>query len=311
MKRQVVFYLSLAFASFMTSCSSNDVINEAYEANEVRKIWVSAKNIATDDSETSRTAIDWTNGFSWNAGDSIGIFPTQGAQLPFAITESGAGTSKAAISGGSWGLKLTTQYAAYYPFDKQNYFSDRNSILFDYTGQVQTGFDETAHLGKYDLMAAKNAVAQNDILNFEFSHIGCFLKIHATIPAAGTYSSLSLEADEPAFSSVINLDLTGTDIEITPVEKVSSIKLRLKEFTTTSDNQTVLFCMACAPFDLAGETVTLKLFSANGYTYTGTVTPSKAYTSSTAYNMRFGTLTKSSTPSVGIGGEFETSESEM
>ncbi|MBQ8602871.1 MAG: hypothetical protein IJ413_10100 [Bacteroides sp.] len=300
----------MGLALLLSACSSNDLDEHALNG-DVRQLIVSAKDFVIDESDvSSRTNIDPSKGFSWASNDTIGIFPEKGDQLPFAMA-SGTGTKVAFITGGSWGLKTSQKYASYYPFSRQNYFTDRANILFSYVGQEQTGDNSTEHLGAYDLMSADNAEADGDNLNFSFVHLGCILRMYVTVPNAGTYSSLTLSVDEKAFASKVKLDLTKTPAELTAVESSKTITLSLKDFTTPSDNyQTTLFLIT-VPFDLAGKTITLKLKSANGYIYSGTFSPSKAYVAQMMYNLRFTSLTKDSAPSIGIGGEFETSDEEM
>lgn len=300
----------MAWSLLLPACSSENV-DEMLSGGEVRKLIVMAEDFEYDGSQgETRTTIDPSKGFSWAAKDTIGIFPERGAQLPFAMA-SGAGTNVASISGGSWGLKKSEGYASYYPFSKQNYFTDRANIYFDYIGQKQTGDNSTAHLGAFDLMSADNAEAKGDNLNFNFVHLGCILRLYVTIPQAGTYTSVSLAADEAAFATKVKLDLTKTPAELTKVEYAKTVSLSLDGLTTASNNHTAVLYLICPPFDLAGKTITLKLKGANGYVYSGTMTPSKAYVAQMMYSMRFTTLTKDSTPPIGIGGEFETSDEEM
>lgn len=304
-------HVFIALALMLTGCSSNNVEEVVYNG-EVQKIIVSVKDYDIDDSSLeSRTFFDSSdNSFSWLADDMIGIFPENGAQLPFAMS-SGAGTSTATISGGSWGLKASEKYAAYYPFSKQNYFTDRSNIHFSYEGQEQTGNNSTVHLGTFDLMAADNAQANGDNLHFEFKHLGCIFNLKVTVPYAGTYSSVALTADEALFETEVNLDLTQKEAQVKAVKKSKSVTLILKEFTTPSDNYLANLYLMCSPCDLKGKTIKLKLKSANGYTYSCDKTLSKVYMAGNRYGFTFNSLTQDSNPPIGIGGEFETSESEM
>lgn len=300
----------IALALLLASCSSNNV-DEAGLNAEVQKVIITAGDFLDDENPSaSRTNIDPSKGFSWAEKDTIGIFPARGDQLPFAMA-SGAGTDVAVISGGSWGLKTSEDYASYYPFSRQNYFTDRSNIPFSYVGQVQTGDDSTAHLGAFDLMKADNAQANGSNLNFDFEHLSCVLKLKVTVPYAGTYSSVTLLADDAVFATQVKLDLTQTPAQVTNVETSKTISLALKDFTTTADSYQAVLYMMSAPFDLAKKNITLKLRSANGYTYSCTKTLSKAYVASMLYTINFNSLQKDSTPTIGIGGEFETSDSEM
>lgn len=301
----------VALALMLASCSANDV-EDIVQNGDIQKITVSVKDYGMDNySQESRTYFNPSgNSFSWLADDVIGIFPENGAQLPFAMS-SGAGTSTATITGGSWGLKATEEYAAYYPFSKQNYFTDRGNIHFNYVGQEQTGDNSTMHLGMFDLMAADNAQANGDNLHFEFKHLGCIFNLKVTIPFAGTYSSVTLTADEALFASEVKLDLTQAKAQVSAVEMSKTMTLALTDFTTPTDNYKANLYLMCSPCDLQGKTIKLKLKSANGYTYSCDKTFSNIYTAGKRYGFTFNSLTKDNNPSIGIGGEFETSEEEM
>ena len=234
-------YAFVALLYMLAACSSNDV-DEPVHNGEVQKIIISVRDYMDGDGLLgSRTYFNPSgNSYSWMATDTIGIFPEKGEQLPF-VMNSVAGTSTATISGGSWGLKTTEEYAAYYPFSRQNYFTDRGNILFSYTGQVQTGIGDddetvTAHLGAFDLMAADNATTNGESLHFDFKHLGCIFNLKITVPYAGTYSSVTLTFDEAVFVTKVNLDLTQTTAQVTTVETSKSISVGLKDFTTPSDD---------------------------------------------------------------------------
>ena len=309
-KFYVTSKVAIALALLLPACSSGQE-DEMVLGDTICKLIITAEEFVNDDNQKgSRTNIDPTKGFSWAEKDTIGIFPERGDQLPFEMS-SGAGTNVATISGGSWGLKTSEGYAAYYPFSRQNYFTDRGNMHFSYVGQEQTGDNSTAHLGAFDLMAADNAESNGTSLNFNFKHLGCILRMYVNIPNAGTYSSLALSAEEAAFAKEVKLDLSKSSAEVTHLESSKSISLSLDGFTSPSDNYTATFYLMSVPFDLAGKTITLKLKAANGYVYSGTMTPSKAYVAQMMYNMRFNSLTQDSNPPIGIGGEFETSDSEM
>lgn len=72
---------------------------------EPREVVFSLKNFEADD--RSRTNLEVNESgvtFTWAKDDTLGIFPSQGDQVSFAMDE-GAGTANAVFSGGSWELK--------------------------------------------------------------------------------------------------------------------------------------------------------------------------------------------------------------
>ena len=147
-------------AVLMGACSDNyeNLGNgeEEIPGIEPREVVFSLKNFEADD--RSRTNLEVNESgvtFTWAKDDTLGIFPSQGDQVSFAMDE-GAGTANAVFSGGSWELKKSSTYYAYYPFSRK-YFdgqSSKNKIWVNYKGQSQDGNNSTATIGKYDFMNA-------------------------------------------------------------------------------------------------------------------------------------------------------------
>ena len=75
--------------------------------------------------------------FSWEATDTVGIYPDKGSQVFFEMVD-GIGTNVAHFDGGGWALRENSTYSAYYPF-VCNMKLDRNAIPVSFTGQSQTG----------------------------------------------------------------------------------------------------------------------------------------------------------------------------
>lgn len=139
--------LSLLVA--ISSCSNEQFeTNEANEDIDKIKVTVASMN----QREETRTTItkDPNNKtvFVWSSTDEIGIFPNEGNQVGFSMAD-GAGSSSAVFTGGGWGLKTSSTYAAYYPLIGEFYL-DKTAIPMKYSGQVQKGNGNSDHLAKYD-----------------------------------------------------------------------------------------------------------------------------------------------------------------
>lgn len=98
-----------SMAVCMGACSHNyeELSNgeEEIPGVEPHEVMFSVKNFERD--EHSRTHLEVNeNGaiFTWAENDTLGIFPSQGDQVTFAM-QTGAGTANAVFSGGSWELK--------------------------------------------------------------------------------------------------------------------------------------------------------------------------------------------------------------
>lgn len=243
--------------------------------------------------------------FAWVLNDTVGIFPDKGDQISFSMAN-GVGTTTAKLDGGAWALKADAQYAAYSPFNRMNFFSTRQKIMLDYTGQVETGIATTDHLGAYDFQAAPFTSADGGKLTFLFKRLSCILILRLTVPQAGTYTNVSVKAEENAFTTKAKLSL-GETYTFTPETKSNTISLALKDVKTTTANQVTDLLMMVAPFDLTGKNIEVSLMGANGYLYKATYTVPKPYNANDIKRISL-TLKLDSSSNVSFGGEFETEE---
>ena len=115
MTKKIFYALSLILLS--TSCNINDFLEQTSSIDEVQTICATIKDFKYDKSEFSRTSIiieeDGPH-YAWADTDTIGIFPSTGRQVEFSMA-SGAGSTSAIFTGGGWGLKSSSTYAAYFP----------------------------------------------------------------------------------------------------------------------------------------------------------------------------------------------------
>lgn len=248
--------LLLAF----TACSEE--LTEV-PSSTLKQIVMTAADFETEDG--SRTNFQITSAgaeFSWAANDTVGIFPNEGAQAYFPMT-SGAGTKSANFTGGGWALKDASTYAAYYPFIG-NFYLNKNAIPIDFTGQVQTGDDSTAHLGAYDYMAAIPATPKNGNVSFAFKHLGALVQLKLTVPQATTLNSVTLTTENDAFAVNGTVDVMASASSITSVTSAKEVTLELKELATTEANQVVTLYMMLPPVDLSAKTLKAVVNTSNG-----------------------------------------------
>ena len=263
MKKLSVHFLVLA-SFIVTSC--NEFMEERNtNPNEVETICAKIKGFEYDTDDFSRTFISIEQDgphYAWAVTDTIGIFPSEGRQVEFSMS-SGAGSASAVFTGGGWGLKSTSTYAAYFPLIGQ-YYLDKSDIPVHYTGQVQEGDASTAHLGVYDYLAAPASEVKNGGVSFDFERLGCLVQIQLTVPSPTTIYSVTLKAENEAFAVKGKVDLTETSPRIYPVASSSEIMLEVKNVTTAKANQMATFYMMLPPTDLSGKTLKAVVSVENG-----------------------------------------------
>ena len=222
--------------------------------------------------QTKATFVD--NGsalvFKWAAGDTLGIFPNKGNQVEFPITTQESSTS-ASFDGGGWALRNNASYAAYYPFSVWNYLRQNETILLDYSGQVQNGNGSYTHLSAYDYLASAKTTPQNSTVTFQMDRLGSILYIDIVVPEPETITSLTISCDEAIFVEKAALNISGNNPVVTPIETKESLTLNFENTTTTAQNETVRAYMAVQPLDFSTKTVTATLETESG-SYTAPVT---------------------------------------
>ncbi len=238
------------------------------EESHVRQVLFSVDDFVVDGS--TKTNCDPANNYAitWAGSDTIGIFPLEGFQEPFAIPANQVGKSSASFDGGYWDVKNGLKYNAYYPFSVENFKSaqSKTTIPVVYTGQSQTGTQCNA--GAYDYTYSDWTAATDGNINFNFHHIGAFLVLSLPIPATTTYTKLtltSLNGDEIPVSGIY--DLTAAKPAFVSTAKASSLSMDLKSFSGTS-GETSVFYMMLPLCDLSSSTLMVTLTSAESTTYT-------------------------------------------
>lgn len=253
----------------LSGCTSDD----AFESVPVREIRATLDSFKVEESLTrTEYNISETSGFQtvWAQGDILGIYPIGGDQVSFPISD-GIGTTSAKFDGGSWALRGTYKYAAYYPFSKDCYTIDQTAIPVSFTGQVQDGNNTTAHLADYDFMAAAGTQpSENGSVDLRFKHIGCFLRMQLTMPVAGTFTEVDIQTDGGSFTTTGTVNLAETAPALSSTATTNKLTLGLNNVKTTSANQAITLYMMVAPDNLSGSTLTFTVKDSNDKCYTKT-----------------------------------------
>lgn len=213
--------------------------------------------------------------FGWEAKDTVGIFPNQGAQVFFEMKD-GIGTNVATFDGGGWKLRQESVYSCYYPF-VGNMYMKPDAIPVSFAHQEQTGVSK--YEGVRFFLAAEGRSSSSGALRFSFNILNTVIRIKAIGLPAGTYTKLTFTTDEPLF---IQEGLMGIDnMSITGRTQSNSLEVTLKDFTLTeasTDENPVLIYLTSAPVNLSGRQVTIQVYSEDNIIFTCERTPSLDYT---------------------------------
>ena len=212
--------------------------------------------------------------FSWEALDTVGIFPDKGSQVYFEMAD-GVGTSIVQFDGGGWALRQDSHYSCYYPFVCDMKLK-RDAIPVSFVGQVQTGVSD--YRGMRFCFAAEGTTPSLGEVRVRFKMLNTIIRIKAIGLPPGTYSKLSLTTDEPLFVQQGTFGLE--DMSITGKTYSNTLEISLKDFTleeTSTEENPVLVYFASAPVDLSGHPVIIQAYSEDGSVYKCEKTPTKTY----------------------------------
>lgn len=278
------FLVLLALLGGLTACSTDDTPVEPSDDpsdsdntafTKFQTVKVSAEDIISGDSYT-RTAFELGDNslkFSWAEGDRIGIFPqsnAEGSQVSLTIN-AGAGTNTAQFDGNGWALRSDVTYVAYYPYVEN---ASLTQVDFSYKGQAQDGNGSTAHLGAYDWMVTASTTAEEEILNFAFTHLNALAQFTLTLPQAATVTQLTLISNEYIFPQSATLSLAEAPYALQYGDDSSlanQLSMQLSNVGATEDQKTLVLYMMLPPMTWTGHTVSVVLKASDNQIYQGSL----------------------------------------
>lgn len=280
--------LSLTVA--LGACSDNyeDLGNgeEEIPGIEPREVVFSVKNFEPDDRSRTNLEISQSGAvFTWAENDTLGIFPSQGDQVSFAM-EAGAGTANAVFSGGSWELKKSSTYYAYYPFSRK-YFdgqSTKNEIWVNYKGQSQDGNNSTATVGNYDFMNAASTSPEEGRLVFEFSHLGALVQLTALVPERMVVKKMSLVTENEEFLIEGHYNLEDESPVYVAEKKGKVLSLAMKNVECEANTSVIGYLMV-PPTDLTGKSLTVRVYDDRNKLYSYTYPAAGAFRAGKSYRL--------------------------
>lgn len=266
------------FLSAFTACTDE---SETLISEGLKEIIVNANHFIPETDSRAFYLDGNSVEFKWVDGDTIGIFPNEGAQAYFPILTTDEASSSASFTGGGWALKPSSAYAAYYPFIGKFYIN-KNEVPISYVGQKQKGNSSMEHLNAYDFMVASASTPQSGRANFQMAHLGSFVQLKITMPQGGTLSSVTLSADEALFVTKGTMDVMAATPAVKAVETSNTLTLDVEDVTTTAESPVATLYMMLAPVDFTDKTLNAIVKTNNGRSETITLT-SKNFEAGKAY----------------------------
>lgn len=308
MKRRNEIVVIALIGTVLVACSSKeDVAGTANDIVTVRDITITSEPIATnlsnnvDDTEPTRS-IATGSGTSFEVGfqlgDSVGIFPQDGAQIPFALPiPEGTTVTSSTILAQGWATQTGITYSVYYPYNRYNVeLNNDRAVPWDYRViQHQTTHNTRDHLGKYWFIGANNVaptINEDGTASFAaYTHVmGAILRVQCILPVGGDFRREMFVVDDTLFATHGTFDLfdetggaptnyqdpTSLPLPCTyqPFHALGHTDHITLDIGSTSrrQGQALTTYFAIPETDLRGHTATLYLWDADNNLYVGTAT---------------------------------------
>lgn len=280
--------------SALVACSEDAIVENIDGNGILQRVSITGKDFQFDDATRSSVSIT-ENGasFLWDEDDVIGIFPNEGDQVSFAMSQ-GAGTQTATFSGGGWALKSSATYAAYYPHVYEN--RDMTKIPVSYVGQTQNGNNNTDHIGAYDFMAASVATPSNGAVAFDMQHLGCLVQLTVNVAEPSKLIRVTLDADVD-FVQTGTIDLSAETPAINAKSSSKSLRIGLSNIVTTKAFEEVTIYFMMAPIDLTNKTLKAVIEKDNYY-YQEIELTGKKFEAGKAYRLAANMVSEEESPTV-------------
>lgn len=263
MKKSI--FLGLAVL-LMTACQS-DIATENNQNVASSKVKVDVQPFVEDsDAESTRTTLEKSaTGFTfkWSEGDQLGVFPQGVNRQQLMDLETGSGAGNASFTCQGFQLDQNNTYRAYYPVTDKA--ADKTPYVdFDYTGQVQDGNNNYAHLGKFDyLISGSTTPTGTNTAAFTMQHLGAIIKVNAKTAGGGTFKSMTLTFPNNTVLESVKLNVFNPS-DLSNATYGNSLTLTFKNPITVNMDGSVIGYFMAWPMAQNNSPITVTLKSADG-----------------------------------------------
>lgn len=221
-------------------------------------------------------------------GDTLGIFPEGGYQIPFELPiAEGEKKTGTPIEAKGWMTKAGVYYVAYLPFDFYNRYYSK--IPWDYRGQVLSANGNRDHLAKFLFMASDTCTVDSTVFHTVLRNKGTIIKIQCSnwpVGAGGKYKKMILASSKSGqfvthgyfdlFDVKKETDANGNEVHadgsqpLRPADDGLSDYVSLK-LADVQINEGKAFqpWMMINPTDVTNETLTIYCWREDGLCVTG------------------------------------------
>lgn len=208
----------------------------------------------------SSMAVDATGlTFTWSAGDKTGVYSSADGFALFNLT-AGAGTSSATFDGGGFTLTDGATYYSFFPYAAAA--TDKAAVPVDFTGQTLTQDDDMVSPMTKDYLYA-SAVADAGNAQFNYNHLGSFVRTKLTMPASTTVESVDFIPMYAELTQQGTVDVTAAGNPLTATVTSPKLSLTLSDVDVPSGGVLTLWG-AMAPQDLSAANEAIAIVAHSG-----------------------------------------------
>lgn len=261
------FFSIMALAA-MVSCSEvqeNISENPNTEPQSLNGVVMQVSDIpyaetTTDGFSRSAMAVDASGlTFTWSDGDKTGVYSSTDGFALFNLT-GGAGTSSATFDGGGFTLTDGATYYSFFPYAAAA--TDKTAVPVDFTGQTLTQDDDMVSPMTKDYLYA-SAVADAGNAQFNYSHLGSFVRTKLTMPASTPVESVDFIPMYASLTQQGTVDVTAATNPLTATVTSPKLSLTLSGVAVPSGGVLTLWG-AMAPQDLSAPTEAVAILAHSG-----------------------------------------------
>lgn len=208
----------------------------------------------------STMAVDATGlTFTWSDGDKTGVYSSADGFALFNLT-AGAGTSSATFDGGGFTLTNGATYYSFFPYASTA--TDKAAVPVDFTGQTLTQDDDMVSPMTKDYLYA-SAVADAGNAQFNYNHLGSFVRTKLTMPASTTVESVDFIPMYAELTQQGTVDVTAAGNPLTATVTSPKLSLTLSDVDVPSGGVLTLWG-AMAPQDLSAANEAIAIVAHSG-----------------------------------------------
>lgn len=188
MRRGFISALAVC-ATLFSSCSSDSDFAENKDAITRTGDVIAEAQSKTMVDVATRSSLSYSSGrlnFSWDGDDALTVFAKNNdeSKMQYNIKQAESYGANSSFTSTDFILTDDKTYIALSKIEGHGggpatKIPDQRNITIDYSGQVQKGNANPAHLGYYDFMAAATTVKPEEDAHFSFEHIAATMRIVA------------------------------------------------------------------------------------------------------------------------------------